>query len=87
MQNINNDVISVRGGILLAQLKDSVPESGLQMGVGDLLHTHVVHKTKVLSLLLTLKLVYRNLSMVDCEEVDQFLVVSNIFVGNFDSAL
>ena len=79
-----NDDVSVWGGMFLAHLEDSVPEGGLQVRVRNFLHTHVVHEAEVLALLLSLKLVDSNLTMVNCEEMNQLLVISNILVGDFD---
>ena len=78
---------SVCGGVLLAHLKDAVPEGGLQVRVGDLLDTHVVHQAQVLPLLLPLELVYRDLTVVNCQPMDQFLVVGNVLICNFNGSL
>jgi hypothetical protein len=79
-----NDDVSVLGGMFLTHLEDGVPEGGLQMRVRNFLHTHVVHEAEVLALLLSLKLVDSKLAMVNCEEMNQLLVISNILVGDFD---
>lgn len=78
---------SVCGGVLLAHLKDAVPEGGLQVRVGDLLNTHVVHQAQVLPLLLPLELVNRDLTVVNCQPMDQFLEVGNVLIGNFNGSL
>jgi hypothetical protein len=70
--------------MFLAHLEDSVPEGSLQMRVRNFLHTHFVHEAEVLALLLSLKLVDSNLTMVNCEEMNQLLVISNVLVGDFD---
>ena len=82
-----NDDVSVCGGMFLAHLEDSVPEGGLQVRVRDFLHTHVVHEAEVLALLLSLELVDSKLTMVNCEEMNQLLVISNVFVSDFDCRL
>ena len=84
---IKNDDVSVGGGVLLAHLEDSVPEGGLQVGIRDFFHTHVVHETEVLALLLALELVDSHLPVVNGQEMNQLLVISNIFVGNLDCCL
>ena len=79
-----NADVSVCGGVFLAHLEDGVPEGSLQVRVRNFLHTHVVHDAEVLAQLLSLKLVVSNLTMVNCEEMNQLLVISNVFVGDFD---
>ena len=73
--------------LLLCILKDHVPEGGMGMRVGDLLHRHVVHHLQVLLRFLTLELLNSNLPMVDCEEVDELLVVLDVLVGDLDACL
>ena len=75
------------GDLLLAHLEDGVPERGLQVGVGDLLHGHVVHQLEVLSLLLLLELVDGLLAVVYGQPVDQFLVILEVLVGYLDLCL
>lgn len=82
-----NDDVSVCGGMFLAHLEDSVPEGGLQVRVRNFLHTHVVHEAEVLALLLSLELVDSNLTMVNCEEMNQLLVISNVLVSDFNCRL
>lgn len=64
-----------------------MPESGLQVGVGDFFDGHVVHKLQVLSLLLLLEFGDGMLTMIDGQPVDQFLIIIEILVGDFDSSL
>lgn len=78
---------SLVDGVILAQFEDAVPECGLQVRVRDLLDTHVVHQAQVLPLLLALELVNCKLPVVDRQPQDQFLIVSNILVGDLYGSL
>jgi hypothetical protein len=46
-----------------------------------------VHQSQVLSLLFSLKFVNGNLTVIDSEEVNQFLIVSNVLVSDLNSGL
>jgi hypothetical protein len=46
-----------------------------------------VHQSQVLSLLFSLKFVNGNLTVIDSEEVNQFLIVSNVLVSDLNGGL
>ena len=81
---VGNKLRSVLGG---ADLEQRVPEGGGQVRVRDLLHAEHVHVLQVLPRLDGLEFGDHDLSVVDCEELDQFLIVLDILGSNFDRRL
>jgi len=57
------------------------------MGVRDFLNTEEMNHFVVLASFLFLESLNCKLSMVDCQEVDEFSVVINVFIGNFNGCL